>query len=479
MLFSNKGSTMTLSGFHPATNKQYRQRDAVTRDQRGAILVAILVILLVVMIIFLAVLTYGLHRQAQHMKRMNFTAATFLAEAGIQRCLSELDKRVLFPDKSSRQSPNGGTISTQVTAWGPYLLVTSEGSMANQKATLSALIGSSDPEFFDAAISVCDENYPFVVTGHTQIRGDVNTGSQGLEIGRIRGEGVTTKDYHIGQVNIFNSLAVPSLDSTVLNRYRDEQTNRRSTVDRVEHGSLIISGHDGDPFGSDDRLQVENDLVLTDEVVISTSSVRSLFVGGSAEIGGRSRLIGPIEIVADRSIVIKDSAAMDMVLLYAEDSVVLAGNCRFSGTIVCRGRISVRDDAALVYPSLLLLRVDESSESNDGIFLSSSYPLESTCYASLADTSVSSQKCMILVDTATTLTGYLVSDGRVDLRGQLIGSVITEQFYLHLPPTTFVNWVKDCYIDRNMLSFNPVLPVLDAASAPAGHRVVRQDGPTP
>lgn len=456
--------------------KSYSVRQS---DQRGAVLVAVLVILLVVMIIFLAVLTYGLHRHAQHVKRVNQTAAQFLAESGIQRYLGDLHNGTLFSGMSTRESPNGGTISTDVKSWGPYLLVTSIGSMANQSVVVTALIGSSPSEFFNAAATICDENYPFVVAGNTQIHGDVNTGPQGLQTGRIRGEGVTTTDFHVGNVNIFNSLAVPLLDSTVMHRYQEEQANRQANVDRVEHGSLIISEQGSGSFESGKSLQIENNLIITSEAVISTSTISSVFVGGSAEIGGQSRLIGPVEIVADRSIVIKNSAAIDMALLYAEDSVVLAGNCRFSGTIICRGKIVVRDSAALVYPSLLLLEVDESSESGDGIFLSSSYPLESTCYASLLDTTVSPQKCMIFVDTSCTFTGYLVSQGRVDLRGRLIGSVVTEQFHYHLPPTTYVNWVKDCYINRNMLRFNPALPVLDRKSAPAGYRIVRQDESTP
>ncbi len=462
---------MTLCGWKPCSVRQL--------NQRGAVLVAVLVILLVVMIIFLAVLTYGLHRHAQHVKRVNLTAAQFLAESGVQRYLSDLHNGVLFPDIPPRQTPNGGTIKTDVKSWGPYLLVISEGGMANQSVVVTALIGSSPSEFIKAAVTICDENYPFVVAGNTRIYGDVNTGPQGLQTGRIRGEGMTTKEFHVGNVHMFNSLAVPSLDSVVMQRYRKEQANRRAAVDRVEHGSLIISEQESDPLENGNCLQIENNLVMTNDALISTSTISSIFVGASAEIAGQSRLIGLIEIVADRSIVIKDSADIDMALLYAEDSVVFAGNCRFSGTVICRGKIVVRDNAALVYPSLLFLEVDESSESGGGIYLTSSHPLESTCYATLLDTSVSPQKCMIYLDTDITFTGFLVSQGRVDLRGRLIGSVVTEQFHYSLPPTTYVNWVKDCYINRNMLRFSPVLPVLDRESSPDGYRIMRQDGPTP
>ncbi len=446
-------------------------------SQRGSILITSLVILMILMTIFLSVATYSLTRHGFHVKAANRLTASHLAESGIQRALADITADNLFPENPGIKTPNGGSISYSTTVWGPYLLVFSKGTKANQTVVTTALIGSRPHEFFDAAVTVADENYPFAVAGNSRIYGDVNTGPLGMEAGRIRGEGVATPEFHVGRACEHQSLSVPALDSVVLSHYYDSMAARRSSVDHTDHGSLIVRQGSEDPFENGPTLYVENNLVIDGANLSSYGEIKSIFVGGSVEIRGASHLSGLIEIVADGHVLLTDSACLDEVILRAEDSIVFRGACQFSGQAICSREISVRDSSRLVYPSLLLLdSSEEIAADRSMIHLASRVTMESMCFIAPSDASSSGARLLHL-DTATTFTGYLVSHDKTQLQGSLRGSVVTEQFYLHLPPTTYVNWVKDCLIYREGLDYAPALPILQEDSE--SYSILRLDGDRP
>lgn len=446
------------------------------RNQSGSVLVTVLAVLAILLTIFLGAMTYSLSRFSFHTKGQNRMIAGYISEAGISRMLGNFNTNGDVALYAEEQTPNGGGFYVSTTAWGPYYLTTSDGTFANQTVRTCALIGSPMPEFGSAAITVCDENHPFTVAGHTRIVGDVNTGGLGIATGRIKGEGVTSNDYHTGENVQYESLSPPSLDTVVLGEYFSAVATRRIGAGEKIAGSVLWNRSDSSLFITHRSVFIENNLELSNFVLTEVDEITSIFVAGFVEIRGSSQLSGLVEIVAGGPIYVRDSSTLDGAILYSQDSVVVSQNASLSATAIAHKGIYVRDRASLVYPSSLLVDVRRDSEpQGQGIFLSSRGWLESVCFLSLEDPAEDKSGAMLFLDTSCVFVGAMVSQGLADIRGRVYGTIITEQFRYELPPTTYINWVRDLYIDRGGLDFSPALPVLSGDVSSGKLAVLRRD----
>ena len=448
---------------------------SVLKDDRGSVLATVLIVLIILLTIFLSAMTYALSRYSRHVARQNDLIASHLSEAGIAHAMAHLEELGFRPGDSSWSAPNDGTITTEIGAWGPYIRVRSTGEKGHRRVTTIALIGSAKLDIQNVAVVLADESNPLVVAGNTRVVGDIHTGLQGVTEGRFRGEGVSHEDYHIGELFKHDSLDVPPIDSVVLGRYeRELETRRNGSVETVS-GSLRLLADDSGYFEKRSALRVENDLELRDVLLTSTDSVRSIFVDGSVEIVGRTMLSGFIEIVADESIYVRDSATIDNVILLAADSIVISGAARSSALLMSQGRITVRDQATLADPSLVMSMRTDDHEEPGGLFLDSRRPMETVAYLQAPTSQPPSTGRLLYVDTFSVVRGSLYSQGHVDLRGRLEGNCVTERFHFYYPPTTYINWLKDASIDRSKSKGLTVLPALAGSGGSGGYYVLRQE----
>jgi hypothetical protein len=451
-----------------------------TRNSRlscesGSVLATVLVVMVILLTIFLSAMTYALSRYSHHMARQNSLVASHLADAGIAHAVAGLEESGFKPGDMTMTAPNGGQIKTSISTWGPYVRVHSSGEYGNQVVTTEALVGTSRLTFQKAAVTVGDENNPLVIAGHTRVIGDVNTGSQGIMEGQFRGEGVTYTDYHIGNLYKRSSIEVPSIDTSVYGYYKRELTHRRRSDPKRLPGSVVLTASDNRFLDSMANIRVENDLLMRDVSMRYFDEVKTIAVDGTVEITGHTHLSGLIEIVAEETIFVRDSAVLDNVVLIAGDSIVVSGAASSSAILISEGKIVISDRATLVYPSLLLADVSDGPDQPGGVYLQSRVPLETIACLRVKPFQTPSTDRLLYVDTLTTVRGTLLSQGYVDLRGHLEGCCITERFHFEYPPTTYVNWLKDAYIDRSKLDYTQVLPSLTSVDSVAGYYVVRQE----
>jgi hypothetical protein len=443
---------------------------------RGTVLLSALALMAVLLIIFLAVLSYCLSRYGQHIKANNRLTAGFLADAGVQTLLARLANDSLATPDTTETAPNGGTIRVKCLAWGPYLLVISEGQFANQHVRSSALLGSVPPPCFRGAITVTDPNYPLVAAGNTIITGDVFTGLLGMTTGRIRGEGIVNENFHNGQVESAPTPPSVSLDTTIFARYLVEQTKRRSATTTQLSGTQVWSSPPPEIAKGDYSCRIENNLRLESCKLEVGPHMLSIFVGGSVEITGRTTITGLVEIVAGGPVTISDSSVVDESLLYSSDSILVAGKSQFSGVAVSTRRICVSERAGMTYPGLLMVKpIQRESSDSSGIWIQSHGSLEGICYLAATTSPKRSPVYQLYQDTGTVFSGFLVSENVSDVRGTLYGSVMTRQFLYTEPATEYVNWVKDLKVDRARLKVEPVLPLLSRSPLDLPRSIVRQE----
>jgi len=442
------------------------------------VLATVLLVLVILLSIFLSAMTYALARYGHHAGERSRLVASHLSEAGVHRWINQTQLGGKRFASGRWQAPNGGSILVEAFAWGPYLMLKSDGILGSTIVTSYALVGSVPSKLFTAALTIGDETTPLVVAGHSHIIGDVNTGSGSIMPGRIRGEGAPEEGFLEGLNNLLPVVELPQLDTAILSTYmRNMEMRKRSPLRRCA-GSLVLGNRDDDFLNHGDCVQVENSLTMDGAAVTHFGNPQSLFAGGSIDICADSRLSGLIELVAQGTIRISDSAIVDACVLWANDSIIIENDAHFSGIAITPGTLVVRDLAVLAYPSLLLAdSPTDAMAQTGGIRLRSSGRLESMCILRHDHRvrSSSNSTRLLYVDTATTFIGFLLSEDQTDIRGRLYGSAATELFQYIYPPSTYVNWLRDVYVNRRALNHTPALPVLTAPDGRCAYRIIRRD----
>lgn len=421
-------------------------------------LAAVLIVSVSLFILASTMLFFMVSSYSQRQREQNRRTAQYLAESALNRFQANERGIDFHTQDYVLIAPNGGTYGYQMFPWGPQILVKASGAVANQTVELWAVAGSTPSPLYKAAMIVADTRFPIVAAGDTRIIGDIYSGALGLQAGQIRGEAPVREDFHRGQVHIRQSIPLPSIGSECLGRYV-ESTRRRKEIAGVHlAGTALIRREDQSVFSQDSIFHIENNLRLED-VELSAKSRISIFVGGRAEIAGSTSISGPVEIVADGPVYLSNEALLDGGLLYSADSVVLGDNSTLLGTVVSRTAIHVRDSAKAFYPALLYAEGDHTTNADSVVIEIRTRTLfQATLAAAVGERLTDTLGCVIYVDTNATVRGLLISQDRVDLRGTLLGTVYTNQFRFRLPPTTYINWLKDARIYRDRLDFYPALP---------------------
>lgn len=432
---------------------------AAIQGESGSVLASVLIVSVSLFILASSMLFFMVSRYSVHQRLHNRTTARYLAESALNRLISTTSPDSLLGASDNEQAPNGGSLAYETYAWGPHLLVRASGRFANQSVILWAVVGSRPDALLDGAIVTADSRFPIVAAGDTRITGDIYTGPLGLQAGQIRGEAPVRESFHNGEVLIRRSIPEPPDASASLGQYVADISNRRQLSGIMRSGTSIIRDSESQILDEDSLFYFENNLRL-ENVSYSSNRRLSLFVGGFVEITGDSKLSGPIEIVAEGPIYVNDSTTLDGTLLYSQDSIVVQDYAVVLGTAVSRTSVYFRDHSTAFYPATIYVEGNENTPGDSVlIHLTGTGAIEAVCVAAKATLPRDTIAACIYVDTGVTFRGYLLSQNRVDERGTVQGAIYTSLFAYRYSPTTYVNWLKDAKIYRQLLDFNPALPL--------------------
>ncbi|MEZ5359633.1 MAG: hypothetical protein R3F48_12510 [Candidatus Zixiibacteriota bacterium] len=349
--------------------------------------------------------------------------------------------------------------------FGAYLLLQSTGYSGSQKSTVHAFLGSLQKGCTDRAITVFNNQYPLVVTGTTRIYGDLLTGSIQLTTGQIDGKGVIYKDYLHGRQIIANDVQSPYKRLSAIDNYIEYVYKILKNKAYAVSTSLQLTGSDTTLF-NENVLVVQGNLDLKDIEIRRSEHPLTIIVSGWVEISGTTTIKGEVEIISEKFIRITDNAAIIDGLIMAEDSIVLNGDAYISAQVISKQEITVADNAECTFPALILVSGDSyESRSDYGIRISSHMPLEANIMYVSSDTMQQRDNELIIIDSSTTLSGCIYSSDFMSLQGQISGSIMTSNFKFTIPPTTYINWLKDVTIDRLTWDYTPVLPLVESESS--------------
>lgn len=448
------------------------------RNQNGSVLITALIIIAVLLTLFLSAFSYGIARYSVFVRDQHLTQAQYLAESGLNRFVARLNAgdNSLLPNSENllQYKIDGiGKCAVETRPFGAYQLLQSTASSGSQKSTRYALLGTIQSKFTDPAITIFNNQYPLVITGTTRIKGDILSGPIQLTTGQIEGRGAVYKDYFHGNHIIDNTVSPPYNSYSPIDDYVEYAYKILKSNAYAVSTSLQLTEQDN-YFEDKSIVAIQGNLDLRNIKINRGNRPLTIFVNGWVEIAGKTKISGLVEILSDQFIRITDSASIIDGLVMAEDSILIDKDTYISAQVVARREISVMDNAQFSFPSLILVdHMSLEDRTKFGIQVSSHLPLEANIMYFSADTLSQRDNEIIIVDSTVTVFGTVYSSDYLSLQGDINGSVMANSFKFKIPPTTYVNWLKDVHIDTKARDFTPVLPLVNSDSMVYGIIPVR------
>lgn len=448
---------------------KYFIRKKIINETRGSALIFALLMTTVLAVICAVVIRMEFFRLAFISKNIHKRKAVYYTEAGIYKTLWYLSghdgiTKEWRPVEEPVEVFDDNRCYVTVKEWGVYLAITSRITYKGISDSLQVIAAEIPSSVYSQAVVVGDSEFPLVVTGRNKIIGDIEVSKEGVKTGKISGKGFEGKTPVQGKIRGRENPQMPFFDTSI---FKKVFIRYKNILQYRENCSYFF-----------------NDLHITDEIITECES-RNIYIDGhifitdsllSNPLRGPLRIISTgsifitdsisirehVEFISAENIYIKNKVSIEQGIIFAEKKVEISGQSRINAQIFSREEIYIKNQAVVKYPSVLYssgtvedntligkIIIGDNSKVIGTIILS---PLE-------RDMSVHKDETIIYITEGAAVAGVVYSHHFVELRGCVYGTVVTSSFYLYLPPTSYLNWLKDSVIDRSQLPDNFLMPL--------------------
>jgi len=440
------------------------------RNQSGSILLPILAVLFIISLILTSVMIYGAWHKLQAQKAFLKLKSSYLAEAGVNKALwllSGNDGKDIWWRTDNYQDTvhDFGRYQFSIKNWGGYIAVESEGKVGAIMKKVRTLIGQKPDKYFSRAINLGDPGYPLVVTGNNRIVGDVLVGPAGVMEGKFKGEGFIGTTYVDGNIITQSNFTLPYFSEDILTEFRENIEKERKRADKMDK-SLTLDDYTQSDFLKDKSLWIDGNILIRSNKPKEFLGPAFIYCSGRIEIAGMVSLGKGLILIAEKSIAIVGQTQIRDCILYSRGAITLKDQTLVQGQVISEERLEVLDQSKVSYPSVLYVKGKKDKNKIEGemivatkahsegilVYYDDSYLGKDNNFISKNDGKISLGKNSVF-------SGTIYSTNYTQLEGSVIGNVSTKMFYLYFEPTTYINWLKDSFIDRTRLNKEMVLPL--------------------
>ncbi len=319
--------------------------------------------------------------------------------------------------------------------WGLLGLVHASGSHSFSQTTASLFIGQKPQGEFSSSLYLTDQQQPLVLSGKTHLAGPLRLPLAGLKTGYVNRRGYENTQKHYGSVSL-SSEEIPKLKNRALQAIRDSLA-RLGRLQGVEEsyfvrGLELVQPWEGKPYliSSQSKLLVE-DLTLAGKCLIKSH----------------------------QEIEIYPSANLTYTLIFAPKVTIKSG---FSGIVqvFATEEIILEERVSLDYPSVLMLQ--RKKEQPGRLYIEDQCKIIGAVVFDAGE--LEEDRADICYLGNGTLIGNLYASHGLDIRGEVRGNVITNQFTLKTAGATYKNHLIDARLDYMQLSSAYVMPILQPSN---------------
>lgn len=421
-----------------------KQLQEIALDEQGSALITVLIIALIVTLFIGAVLG-GIYVQSKFIQQdIDRTKALYQAEQQIYEFLH------------SGENPDSTGVFTS-NNYGGFLKINSSSQVKKQKITLEVLVGAIPDSVFDYAIALKDTNSSLSLTGTTTINGDIASGYNQIE--RSTFKGFPFRGNFTGEAkkkdmrDLFPDFQYGSLEAQ-LARHTSffESENKSQFV--IRDLNELAQSQEGDTlyFANSQEWSVTQASTFPKDIVV--------LVEGNLTITGDGNLGTYTTFIAKDTLSIGGSVTATHAILSAGKFMELHDKVSMSAQLISRGRIQLRDQVYLTYPSLVYTSTTTFlGEQEEVIHLQDESVVDGTLIYPIETGSFNQEQFRIKIDEKALVRGSIYNQGQTELAGTVYGSVLTKQFFFYESPTTYINWIKDAEIDITQRPQDYIVPI--------------------
>lgn len=410
---------------------------AIKEYEEGSALASVLIISTILFLFIGGILSAFMVQSRFIQRDIDQTFAIYTAE-------KQLYEYFYYKQQMIGQNDIPEYLQTNVTSkqHGLYDLVESNSIIKKRTSTLKALIGSNGDELLKFAIVLGDTNSALTLTGRPKIVGNMQVGAKGIRNDNFRGipfegsfvgERVTPTDLF----ESFKEIGV-HIDSLILQfKYQINNVGRKNNL-----------------------------LLITDDIDSRTinfipDSISTMVVQGNFTINSAISFPDFSTILVSDTLKISEEVRGKHLIFYAEKLIELSEKAAVQAQFFTERNIVVKGETHLRYPSILAnyfkplgfetqipIHLDETSSINGLILTVHDSPLSTT-----------NKDHKNIIEDQAKVRGAYFNSGITENKGEIMGTILTNNFQFYESPTSYINWIREGVIDYTQRPDKFVIPI--------------------
>lgn len=312
--------------------------------------------------------------------------------------------------------------------WGAYEIVISKAIFKNSTSVRTAQVGFYPDSDHLYSLHLSDKDKPLALCGNTIIKGPAFLPKAGVKRAYIEGQSFSRSLLIEGEIKQsdrtlpkFNAELIENIKTVFFNK---SITNNDSVLN-------IKSELTGDSLNN----SFEN------KTLVFSSSVPILISDGMYS--------GNIAVISDKQITVTSSALLKDVLLFAP-KIIIEKKFRGNLQVFASDSISIGEEVTLTYPSVIGLISNNKPTSTSIIVLNKGDTIMGSVFIIKNENDVMEQTRLLISEEAV-IFGQVYSNGYVDLKGTINGSLMCDNIMLSTASSVYENHLLNAVIDVSKL----------------------------
>lgn len=312
--------------------------------------------------------------------------------------------------------------------WGAYEIAISKAVSRNKQVIRIGQTGYF-PNAADAySLYLADEDRPLSLCGNTHIKGRAFLPKAGIKRAYIEGQSFTGNTLIDGEIKQSNPH-LPEFNKTLLEFLQ---------------------------LGFTKKSLAEDDSIITLQNGIAGDTINNSFLSKTLILKSEAPLFlttgvykGNIAIVSEKRITVSSTVVLNDILLFAPQIIIESG---FKGNLqaFASDSLMVQKEVILRYPSVLGLIKYNNPLSPSHLILNENDTIAGTVFVYKNESNAMQQTGLIVPEKAQ-IIGQVYSNGYVDLKGKIYGSLMCNKIMLTTASSVYENHLLNGIIDVSML----------------------------
>lgn len=310
--------------------------------------------------------------------------------------------------------------------WGAFEIAVTKAFAGKLTTSRAAVIGATLHNDSKIALYLADEDKPLSLCGNTLIRGICFLPKAGVKRAYIEGQSFSGDKLIDGEIKESNR-ELPLVNKAM-----------------IDNNLAYLAGQ----YNKNDSL-VEFDKVQDSSGITRSFTENTILVHSKEKIILANRHYGGnIIFASDEAVFVTSGCSLENVIIYAPFIEV---DNDFEGTVqlFALDSMFIGERVLLSYPSVAGLI--NQGEAGSKMVINENSGINGVVFA-YRDKNDSKAQFLFSIAKDATITGQVYSNGPVDLKGKIHGSIACEKFILSTPSSVYENHLLNATIDYSMLS---------------------------